>query len=67
MNRSMEIEKISEEFLASHIYSGAKKDCFGYSNINNRCSVLTETVCKNGICKFYKTKKEFEKGRNQER
>ena len=26
------------------------------------CSVLTETVCKNEICKFYKTKKEFEKG-----
>ena len=45
------------------VFSSEKKDCFGYSKINNRCCVLTETVCKNGICKFYKTKKEFEKGR----
>ena len=57
--------KTLEQFSANHIYSGVQKDCFGYSNINNRCSVLTETVCKDGICKFYKTKKEFEKGINQ--
>ena len=57
--------KILEEFSANPIYSGVQKDCFGYSNINNRCSVLTETVCKNEICKFYKTKKEFEKGRKK--
>lgn len=49
--------------VSNNIYSGVKKDCFGYSNINNRCSVLTETVCKNKECRFYKTKKEFEKGR----
>ena len=49
--------------VSNHVYSSAKKDCFGYSNINNRCSVLTETVCKNKKCNFYKTKKEFEKGR----
>ena len=48
--------------LANPIFEGVRKDCFGYSNINNRCSVLTETVCKKEICKFYKTKKEFEKG-----
>ena len=48
--------------VANPIYSGVQKDCFGYSNINNRCSILTETVCKNKECRFYKTKKEFEKG-----
>ena len=47
----------------NRVYSSAKKDCFAYSSMNNRCSILTETVCKNKICKFYKTKKEFEKGR----
>ena len=51
--------------VENHIYSGAKKDCFAYGSLNNRCSVLTETVCKNGICKFYKTKKQFEEGRKQ--
>lgn len=48
--------------VGNNIYSGVKKDCFCYSNINNRCSVLTETVCKKADCRFYKTKKEFEKG-----
>ena len=57
------MEKANEKSIENHIYSGEKKDCFGYSKINNRCCVLTETVFKNGICKFYKTKKEFEKGR----
>ena len=65
MSRITEMVKISEEFSANPIYSGVKRDCFGYSNINNRCSVLTETVCKKENCKFYKTKKEFEKGRNK--
>lgn len=46
------------------IFSSVKKDCFGYSKINNRCSVLTDTYCKHEKCKFYKTKEEFEKGRN---
>ena len=59
------MEKANEKSLESHIFSSEKKDCFGYSKINNRCSVLTETVCKNENCKFYKTKKEFEKGRKQ--
>ena len=63
----MEMVKTLEQFSANHIYSGVQKDCFGYSNINNRCSILTETVCKNKECRFYKTKKEFEKGRKQER
>ena len=45
------------------VFSSVKKDCFAYGSMNNKCSVLTETVCENEICKFYKTKKEFEKGR----
>lgn len=53
--------------VSNNIYSGVQKDCFGYSSINNRCSVLTETVCKKEICRFYKTKKEFEKGLKKER
>lgn len=42
---------------------GVKKDCFAYGSINNKCSILLETYCKNEKCKFYKTKREFEKGR----
>lgn len=42
--------------------SEAKKDCFGYDKITNRCRVLTETCCKNGICRFYKTKKQYDQG-----
>lgn len=63
MSRIAEMVKISKEFSANPIYSGVQKDCFGYSNINNRCSILTETVCKNKKCRFYKTRKEFEEGR----
>ena len=47
---------------SKHIFSGEKKDCFGYSKINNRCSVLIDTYCKHEECKFYKTRKEYEKG-----
>ena len=39
-----------------------KKDCFGYDKITNRCRVLTETCCKKEVCKFYKTKKQYERG-----
>ena len=45
------------------VFSGAKKDCFAYGRIHDKCSILTETVCKKTECKFYKTKREFEKGR----
>ena len=62
MSRITEMVKISKEFSANPIYSGVKKDCFGYSSIKNRCSVLTDTYCKHEECKFYKTRKEFEKG-----
>ena len=44
------------------IFVCTKKDCFAYSSMHDKCRVLTETVCKKGTCKFYKTKKEFEKG-----
>ena len=47
----------------NEVFSSVKKDCFAYGSMNNKCCVLIETVCKNEICKFYKTKKEFEKGR----
>ena len=39
-----------------------KKDCFGYDKLTNRCRVLTETYCKKEVCKFYKTKKQYERG-----
>ena len=45
------------------VFSSVKKDCFAYGSISDKCSILTETVCKKENCKFYKTKKEFEKGR----
>lgn len=34
------------------------KDCF--ARIEVRCGVLNETLCKNGECPFYKSKKEYE-------
>ena len=46
-------------------YSSVKKDCFAYGTFNNMCSVLEETVCRYKECKFYKTKREFEKGRKK--
>ena len=45
------------------VFSSVKKDCFAYGRLNDKCSILTETVCKKAECKFYKTKREFEKGR----
>ena len=40
-------------------------DCFGYNNRTKKCSVLTETVCRNRKCSFYKTQKEYEEGRRK--
>ena len=56
------MEKENGTAVEMDIYSGVKKDCFAYGSINNKCSILLETYCKNGNCKFYKTKREFEKG-----
>lgn len=39
--------------------SEAKKDCFGYGTINNRCMILTDTYCKKEECRFYKTKRQY--------
>ena len=47
------------------MYSGEKTDCFAYGKFKNGCSVLTELYCKNEICKFYKTKKQFEEGKKR--
>lgn len=34
------------------------KDCFAYGT-SLRCRILTEVVCKNNDCKFYKTKQQY--------
>ena len=34
-----------------------KTDCFGYKM--GGCTVLTEMVCENGKCTFYKTREQF--------
>ena len=34
-----------------------KRDCFGYKM--GKCSVLTELVCTQRECSFYKTRKQF--------
>ena len=57
------MEKTNEKPSESNIFSTVKKDCFAYGRLNEKCSILTETVCKKAECKFYKTKREFEKGR----
>ena len=35
-----------------------KKDCFAFNSRN--CRALTEMMCKNGRCSFYKTRRQFE-------
>ena len=45
------------------VFRSVKTDCFAYGRLNDKCIILTETVCKKEDCKFYKTKREFEKGR----
>ena len=57
------MEKTNEKPLESNIFSSVKKDCFAYGRLNDKCSILTDTYCKKENCKFYKTKREFEKGR----
>ena len=41
-----------------------KTDCFAYctKNVKPSCSALTEMICKNGECKFYKTREQFYEG-----
>jgi hypothetical protein len=34
-----------------------KKDCFAYSD--GKCNILTKMLCKNGKCRFGKTKQQF--------
>lgn len=41
---------------------GIKEDCFGYNPEIRQCKALTELVCKNKECKFYKTQSQFEDG-----
>lgn len=57
------MEKANETSVKSNIFSSVKKDCFAYGRLNNKCSILIDTYCKNEECKFYKTKREYEKGR----
>lgn len=38
-----------------------QKDCFGWNEKNNNCSVLREVVCKKRKCSFYKTKEQHAK------
>lgn len=40
-----------------------KTDCFAYHSRRKICSVLTETVCKNRECTFYKTQEQFDSDR----
>lgn len=41
-----------------------KKDCFGYRG-KCKCDALKWTYCTEEECKFYKTKKQFEKDREK--
>lgn len=34
------------------------RECFAYHN-DNVCRILSEMICKNRNCSFYKTKKKF--------
>lgn len=53
-------EKIEKE-SDSKERSKIKKDCFAYMR-KGECGVLTELVCINKKCSFYKTQEDFEEG-----
>lgn len=42
-----------------------KTDCFAFMKKCNKCSVMTETVCKKRECSFYKTKEQYETERKK--
>lgn len=40
--------------------------CFAYSpKCPKKCAILTEMICKNKKCKFFKTQEEFEEGQRR--
>lgn len=41
--------------------SNKNGDCFAYDKSCNKCRALNELYCRNEICEFYKTKKQFVK------
>lgn len=38
-----------------------KTNCFAYNVERHCCNVLTELVCHNKECKFYKTREQFDR------
>lgn len=36
-----------------------KEDCFAFRGSRHSCRALTELICKNKDCKFYKTHTQF--------
>ena len=42
-----------------------KRDCFAFSE--RSCTILTDRMCDNGRCPFYKTQEEFDKTRTPSR
>lgn len=40
-----------------------KKDCFGYKM--GKCTVLTDLVCSQGKCSFYKTREQYNRDREK--
>ena len=56
------MEKTNEKPLESNIFSTVKKDCFAYGRLNEKCSILTETVCKTEFASFTKQKENLKKG-----
>lgn len=40
-----------------------KTDCFAYCKEKNGCRALRELYCASEKCRFYKTKKQYEKER----
>ena len=39
-----------------------KTDCFGYNPRAKRCTIMTETICEDRNCSFYKTREEYAEG-----
>lgn len=44
--------------LIMDAFSGVCRDCFGYDKETHNCRILTQMVCRTGVCPFYKTIKE---------
>ena len=42
-----------------------KTDCFGFDKISGKCKIMSEDICKQRNCTFYKTWEQYRKDMNR--